>query len=518
MKDITKAQSVYSSIGKINAIPTARTAKGEWIWRDPNAASAQDVYGGFAHGKSTEGQPIAGLQGGTAAKVLTGKEGQDTQLTHLEDADTVFGDLPDIEAGGKPFKKDPEIELAGKHLYTANKVITDYEKKLNKYGYTEAGANGLRLTKQTLAKLTQPANDLMRHKNNLQSYTRQAIDAANSVPQNGLYQARLGKDSMKLPGYWTGKYAVIPRRPGEPLLDYMNRVNGNPTYSFNADNNSFGDMLMRGFGFGSKSSDYNLQLGRRPIMQTQGLSNINLNSPDWGTASDGSDEDKNIKLNIPSQPHAYRAPWYTNAGAALAGTTLSLADYIQAARQRISTPDFYRGNPTSMQALAGMAKLRYNPTWMRGQALDSERRNIYRLNNQGGLMNGQRYIGGVANGLATNAYLAQLDQKAQELNNQYKSNYYSALDKYGQNEQSMRMNAAKYNYDAYTAAHNAREQYKQTSLKNFMDYLNTYAANEFKRQAYNGTLEMYDQKNKANWAEIYAKYPGQRELFNRLRA
>nr|DAS01547.1 MAG TPA: hypothetical protein [Caudoviricetes sp.] len=54
-----------------------------------------------------------------------------------------------------------------------------------------------------------------------------------------------------------------------------------------------------------------------------------------------------------------------------------------------------------------------------------------------------------------------------------------------------RQQANQYNTEYAASAHAARQQGMQMGLRNFMDYIQQYAANEYKRKTGNGMLSLY---------------------------
>ena len=84
----------------------------------------------------------------------------------------------------------------------------------------------------------------------------------------------------------------------------------------------------------------------------------------------------------------------------------------------------------------------------------------------------------------------------QEKNLGYKQAYRQAQLNAGSQTAQRRQAANQYNEEAYAAAHGARQQAMQMGMRNFLDYLNNYTSNEYKRRMGNGMLNLYDQQVK----------------------
>ena len=428
MIDINKAKRVYSSLGKINAIPTARTAKDEVIWTPPqDYIDSGKVIGNYSQGKDSEAIGDITKQGGAASKVLTGKRGQDTELANVGTNDVIFGGLTNLRTGYK-YQDDPVLNtMSMPMLNTLNKIETKMRKNHEKHGYDQFAIN----SEKVFYKLSQPMKEEANKYNASlaqdQANDRQIYDAVKQY--KGLMRYNNGKDFMRLPGFEQGKGPLAPE------YRYKN-------------NNKY-------------------------------------NNDEYGP----------YKLN------PYDSFYFNGVGAIGA-----IGQAIDASGQRISTPNLYADNPYVRQALSGMASVKYDPYWIRQYMQQNNRNTAYRLNNQGGLTAGQRYMARVGAQLGMNEYFAKLDQNLQDINNKYKLSYYDALNRAGQAEQNARMTANQENYNAWAASNNARVQYRQMAYKNFMNYL-TQAYNDYSdAMTYNGMRSLYwqdlDERKKDRLARL----------------
>ena len=186
--------------------------------------------------------------------------------------------------------------------------------------------------------------------------------------------------------------------------------------------------------------------------------------------------------------------WISNAIPMGLGAATSLYQYLDAKGQKIHTPDIYAGNPYEAAALEQMSKLRVNPYTALKYIYDQDRQNRFAINRAGGLSGAQKYLANVATGLGTQENITNAIQRAQEANNQYRGKWAEAALNAGNAKAQRRQQANQYNTEYASQAHAARQQGMQMGLRNFMDYVNQYAANEYKRQTGNGMLGLYQQQ------------------------
>ena len=188
------------------------------------------------------------------------------------------------------------------------------------------------------------------------------------------------------------------------------------------------------------------------------------------------------------------ASWMSNAVPMGIGMLSSVGQYFNAKNQSIHTPDIYAGNPYEQSALQEQAKLRVNPYRAIQRIYDQDSMNRYNINRAGGLSGAQKYLANVAAGNSTQQNIADTIQKAQEINNQYRSRWADIAGNLGGQTAQRRQQANQYNTEYASQAHAARQQGMQMGLRNFLDYIQQYAANEYKRKTGNGMLSLYQQK------------------------
>ena len=472
MIDINKAKRVYSSIGKINAIPTARTAKDEVIWTPPqDYIDSGKVIGNYSQGKDSEVIGDITKQGGAASKVLTGKRGQDTELANVGTNDVIFGGLTNLRTGYK-YQDDPVLNtMSMPMLNTLNKIETKMRKNHEKHGYDQFAIN----SEKVFYKLSQPMKEEANKYNASlaqdQANDRQVYDAVKQY--KGLMRAKNGKDYMMLPGFEIGKgphgeeneynalQASLPPKPENFNGTQEQWEQSGGVYPRYAKLNVYVPVP----DIKVKDVDISKELEKNPVKPVTPEYRYKSNNDEYGP----------YKLN------PYDSLYVNGVGALGA-----IGQAIDASGQRISTPNLYAANPYARQALSGMASVKYDPYWVRQYMQQNSRNTAYRLNNQGGLTAGQRYMARVGAQLGMNEQFAKLDQNIQDINNKYKLSYYDALNRAGQAEQNARMTANQENYNAWAASHNAREQYKQMAYKNLMNYLTQAYKDYIDAKMYNG--------------------------------
>lgn len=207
--------------------------------------------------------------------------------------------------------------------------------------------------------------------------------------------------------------------------------------------------------------------------------------PGYKKGKSGDKEDSSFKLS-----------WIPNAVTSGAGMVSSIAQYLDAANSDIYRPDIYAANPYENAALTNLAKIRIDPYSIATQMRDAERRGRYAINRAGGLSGAQKHYANIASILGTQSNIANMMSGIQEKNNQYKSQYASALQAAGDASARRRQAANEYAENYYAQAHAAKQQGKQMAAYNFLNQLNQYYSNEFKRNQFNQMMGMYKDNQK----------------------
>lgn len=186
--------------------------------------------------------------------------------------------------------------------------------------------------------------------------------------------------------------------------------------------------------------------------------------------------------------------WLGNAITSGLGAAIGVGQYLSAANQKLNNPNIYAPNQYERQGLTTLAGLRDNPYQQLQAMQDVERRNRYAISQAGGLTGAQRYFANVAGGIGLQRNYADILQKSNAQNNAYKAQWANAAINVGA-ANAQRMQAAnQYRDEAYAKSHAAREQMKQIGMQNVLSNIQSYYANEFKRDQFNRMMELY-------WAE-----------------
>lgn len=188
------------------------------------------------------------------------------------------------------------------------------------------------------------------------------------------------------------------------------------------------------------------------------------------------------------------------------GALLSLVQYFQAKNQRPKGSDIYASNPYEQAALNQMDSFRINPYAIARANADAERRAAYQVGNIGGLTSGQRGAGRIALALGTMANNAKALNDIELQNIQLAQQAAQAKINVGDAYAKRRMAASTQDYENYASAHAARQQGMQVGLRNFMDYLNSYMSNEYKRKQGINMLNLYQQQIDADKQKQLSDY------------
>lgn len=163
-------------------------------------------------------------------------------------------------------------------------------------------------------------------------------------------------------------------------------------------------------------------------------------------------------------------PYMQMAVPSITGIADGIGRYINANKQNIENSDTYYRNPYAQRALQGLAGLRYDVDPELRQYANQQAYNKYAIDQQGGLTAGQKYI---AKNSLYNDYMnniAKLYANANNINNQYKAQYYDQLMKAGEAERSALTSARRYDADIYAKARaaqlNMANQARKDTLEN----------------------------------------------------
>lgn len=185
--------------------------------------------------------------------------------------------------------------------------------------------------------------------------------------------------------------------------------------------------------------------------------------------------------------------WWGNAIPSLIGATASLGQYFGAKADRPYKPDTYVQNKYQNRALGTLAGLRIDPYGTMQQLREAEARSNYAVNASGGLSTAQKNLARIASLNGTQQQIGNMLNSIQAQNNAYRSAYANAMLQTGESEAQRRQQSKQWDLDYYSKAHAARQQMMQMGMRNFLDYVNQYSANEFKRKSAIANYDLYAQ-------------------------
>lgn len=200
------------------------------------------------------------------------------------------------------------------------------------------------------------------------------------------------------------------------------------------------------------------------------------------------------------------------------GVAEGLGRYYEANRQKVYRPNTYFRNASAGQALAGLASLRYDVNPQLRDLRNALRYNKYNIDQTGGLTAGQKYI---ARNSMYNDYInsaSRLYAAAEEQNNKYRTAYYDALMKSGQEDRQYMTNAAVRDNDAYAKAKAARQAYRDQALKDVMENIYRWDKIKTDNKRWKDTLGIYEDESKQRAADRKVKINQNRDTINALEA
>ena len=200
------------------------------------------------------------------------------------------------------------------------------------------------------------------------------------------------------------------------------------------------------------------------------------------------------------------SPW-TNIIPSAFGGIASIYQYFDAKNQSIKSPNVYASNPYAQDAFAAMNEIKNNPYPTLWQLRDAEARTKYALDQAGGLGSGQKMLARIAQqGLTQNAWAKSLAD-VQAYNNAQKMAVQNAKLQTGYQDATRRQQSNAFNEEYTAKSHAARQQGMQMGVYNFLNQLQGYYANEFKRRQFNDTMDLYRQQQKLDMDRFKAEFP-----------
>lgn len=189
------------------------------------------------------------------------------------------------------------------------------------------------------------------------------------------------------------------------------------------------------------------------------------------------------------------------------GMLASVGQYLDASSQDLRSPQIYSANPYEQSALNDLAGLRINQYPIINQINNATARADYALNKSGGLSGYQRSRLRIANLYNTQKNISDTLMNAQMQNNQYRANLANAKMQLGSQYAQRMQQARMFNEEMLAKAHAARQQGKQMGMFNFLNQLQSYYANEFKRRQFNDTMDLYRQQQELDRDKLKMMFP-----------
>lgn len=180
----------------------------------------------------------------------------------------------------------------------------------------------------------------------------------------------------------------------------------------------------------------------------------------------------------------------------------------------------YVANPTARQALNVLGSMRYDPYNKIQAVKDANRQAIYSINHMGGLSRGQRMAMLTAqnNNYAKN--IASIYGDADQVNNQYKQAFASALNAEGRDAATRSQQALATQQANYAKAVAAKRRGIETAQANAMNVFQKMIQDKSNLAMADRTLSMYQQDLDNRAKEIALKYAGAnygKDMFGKLK-
>lgn len=176
------------------------------------------------------------------------------------------------------------------------------------------------------------------------------------------------------------------------------------------------------------------------------------------------------------------------------GMILSAQQIADAKRQDINSPVIYAENLYERSALNDLAGLRINEYPILNRFNQQRAEADFDIDNSGGLGGGQRARVRAANLATTQRNIADALVNIQNQNNQYRSQLATAKMNLGAQRAQRQQASNQYRSEMTARGHAMKQQGIQTGISNLLAQLQGFYANEFKRNQFNETMDLYRQQ------------------------
>ena len=196
--------------------------------------------------------------------------------------------------------------------------------------------------------------------------------------------------------------------------------------------------------------------------------------------------------------------WLGNAITSGIGALGGLSQWLEAKNSTPKKTNSYRANPYEGVSLDILSRLGISPFPTMQNLRNAEARANRAIDMSGGLTTGQRTLTRLASLNNTQRAVADALQNIQMQNNNYFADYAKTALAAGAANAQRAMQANMYDEEMYAKAHAARQQGMQMGMRNIVDQLNNFYANEFKRKQFNEAMSLYKQDQQLRADEIQA--------------
>ncbi len=196
--------------------------------------------------------------------------------------------------------------------------------------------------------------------------------------------------------------------------------------------------------------------------------------------------------------------WVGNAITSGLGAIGGLSQWWQANNSSPRETNVYKQNDYEGVSLDILSRLGINPFPITLSLRNAEARANKAIDMSGGLTTGQRTLTRLASLTNTQRAVADALQNIQMQNNNYFADYAKTALAAGAANAQRAMQANMYDEEMYAKAHAARQQGMQMGMRNIIDQLNNFYANEFKRRQFNEAMGLYKQDQKLRADEVQA--------------
>lgn len=212
----------------------------------------------------------------------------------------------------------------------------------------------------------------------------------------------------------------------------------------------------------------------------------------------------------------FKEGWWSNVIPSIIGMSGGFNQYWQASNGEPRITQSYRPNRMAQDSLTKLNEIDINEYPIKQQLRNAEARTNRAIDMSSGLTTAQRAAQRMAADYNTKSAISNMLINVQDKRNSYIANAASAQLNAGEADRRAEMQGYQWDEDMYARAHAARQQGMQMGTWNMLNQLQQYWANEFKRQQFNDTMDLYKQDQKLRADEIQALLKGNSSLAKKM--